>query len=271
MLLAGMATEGVPMPSAEEVANAIGYDFLRRGNFLTGTANAAGEDIAMAFSVDEAIDEVSPPERAPFASLAVEAVGFEEGPTNPSVHVYLTRGTLRLIRELPQEISGVPIAVHKMGPISVRPDTANASTNQGHLFERGGRICCGSSCGPTSESGAGTIGALVKIVGSEEIYLLSNNHVLGGCNRVPKGQPILSPAAGDGRPGIRAPGEVVRHFAIQELRSGSLHFVDPSEMDAALAQATNSAILSSWQGDASGYDTPTQTHTPTSQMRVQKF
>jgi hypothetical protein len=259
------------LASAEEVAEALGYDFLRRGNFLT-SANALddsdGETQAVALSLAE---QIPTPEREAFGGLLVEAVGFEVGVDNPSVYIYLTRGTNKAIRSLPKEVSGVKVSIQKMGPISIRPDSASSVTNVGHIFERHGRVCCGSSCGPTSEASTGTLGALVRKKGSKQPFLLSNNHVFGGCNHVPKGQPILAPSAADGRPGVRAPGEIGRHDAICELRSGSPNFVTPCDMDIALALATNEAVLSSWQGDKSGYDTPTSAIAPASQMKVQKY
>ena len=104
------------------------------------------------------------------------------------------------------------------------------------------------------------------------LFILSNNHVLAGCNHVPKGQPILSPSSSDGRPLVRAPGEVGRHDQIHELRSGHPALVNPCDTDLALAVVTDDAILSSWQGDARlGYDTPASVSDPLSMMRVKKF
>jgi hypothetical protein len=76
----------------------------------------------------------------------------------------------------------------------------------------------------------------------------------------------------DGRADVRAPGEIGRHAWIHELRSGSPHFVNPCDADLALARATTSEGISSWQGsEESGYDTPATTAAPMSLMRVKKF
>jgi hypothetical protein len=177
-----------------------------------------------------------------------------------------------LIKELPDEFEGVPLRVHKMGPINVRPDSAAVATNRGNLYARNERVCCGSSCAPTSENCSGTLGALVRQQGSPQIYLLSNNHVLAGCNHVPKNQPILAPSSNDGRPDVPAPREIGRHDQILELRSGSPMFVVPCDTDLALARATDPTVISSWQGDPdNGYDTPAQVVAPTSLMHVKKF
>jgi hypothetical protein len=111
----------------------------------------------------------------------------------------------------------------------------------------------------------------VRKEGTQQIYLLSNNHVLGGCNHVPQNQPILSPSSNDSRADLRAPTEIGRHAEIHELRTGDPSFVNPCEADLALARATNPTGLSSWQGEAgAGYDTPTRSQSPVSRMLVKK-
>jgi hypothetical protein len=206
-----------------------------------------------------------------FSGLAVQSVGFESGSENPAVHIYLTRGAARQMRALPGEIDGVHINVHKMGPVSVRPEAVAGSTNRGNIFERQTRICCGSSCGPTSERGAGTFGAIVRIGAGRDLFLLSNNHVLSGCNHVPYNQPILAPASMDGRADAVAPHEIGRHHMLHELRSGDPHFVTLESIDLGLARVSNPGAVSSWQGDQDeGYDTPAAISEPYSLLRVKK-
>jgi hypothetical protein len=191
---------------------------------------------------------------------------------DPKVHIYLTKGSARLIKSLPDEFEGVSIRVHKMGAITVRPEAAANTTHHGLLFQRNNRICCGSSCAPTSENCSGTLGALVRKPNTNQLFLLSNNHVFAGCNHVPQNQPILSPSSNDGSPSGRAPGEIGRHHEIHELRSGNPIFVNPCDAGLALARATSPDILSSWQGDQNdGYDTPALVEGPVSLMRVKKF
>jgi hypothetical protein len=262
--------------NAQIIANSLALDFLRQGNYnaSTGPINLApGPSRIFAIASDADAAESSP--RLPpvgFAELQVQSVGFEEGKDDPAVHLYLIRASVKQIKVLPKEIAGIRLITHKMGPINVRPDSAAATTNRGNLYERNGLICCGSSCAPTSENCAGTLGALVSRPGAEGIYLLSNNHVFAGCNHVPRNQPILSPSSMDGRPDIRAPTEIGRHDMILPLSSGSPNFVNPCENDLALARATDHAAISSWQGNSiDGYDTPTSTASPMSLMRVKKF
>ncbi|TGQ36516.1 hypothetical protein [Mesorhizobium sp. M00.F.Ca.ET.216.01.1.1] len=259
------------MADAEEVAKLLAYEFLREGRYSAAHGPVEVRSLAQAVAVADA-DEVIEEARESFGGIVVQSVGYEVGKDNPSVHIYLMNGSQKLIKSLPKSVDGVPIKGHRMGPVTVRPDAASSSTNHGYLFERNNRIACGSSCAPTSESSTGTLGALVRRNGSQNIYLLSNNHVLAGCNHVPSGQPVLSPSSSDGRPTMRAPGEVGRHELIHELRSGDPNFVNPCDSDLALARATNPALLTSWQGDvADGYDTPTNTSTPLSGMAVKKF
>lgn len=267
---------GQPSRGAESVATLLAAEFLRRGNYNASTGPitlspevgmiaAAGDDTDSTWlGYDSSLSE--------FAELQVQSVGFEEGTENPAVHLYLTRASARLMKSLPDEVGGVPLIAHKMGPVTVRPEAAANTTNRGNLYVRQGRICCGSSCAPTSENCSGTLGALVQLDDSNQLYLLSNNHVFAGCNHVPRNQPILAPSSMDGRPDIRAPGEIGRYEMISPLSSGSPNFVDPCEIDLAIARATNPDIVSSWQGGASGgYDTPSAVARPVSLMRVKKF
>jgi hypothetical protein len=242
---------------AEEIATQLAIEFLRAGRFAASSGPVEIRGLVAAFGHEETDVEVSVyASRAEgFSGLAVQSVGFEEGTENPAVHIYLTRGAARQVKALPGDVEGVPVRVHKMGPVSVRPEAMAASTNRGNIFQRHNRICCGSSCGPTSERGAGTFGAIVKIGLGQDLFLLSNNHVLSGCNHVPHNQPILAPASMDGRADAIAPHEIGRHHMLHELRSGDPHFVAPGGIDLALARVSNPAAVSSWQGDQEdGFD-----------------
>jgi hypothetical protein len=276
------------MPSAEEVAAMLSYEFLKEGRYTAASgpevipqlAEAAGaamfgaglQEGELLYVPGKGLVSVRSESPESFAGLAVQSVGFEEGTAEPAVHIYLTHGSARLIKSLPKEVEGVPVRTHKMGAITIRPEQASTATNHGHFFERNDRICCGSSVAPTSEDCSGTLGALVKRTGSQGIYLLSNNHVFAGCNHVPKDQPILSPSSNDGRPTIKAPAEIGRHDSIHELRSGSPNFINPCDTDIALARSTDPTRISSWQGDVfNGYDTPHVDAAPLSMMEVKKF
>jgi hypothetical protein len=260
------------MPTAEEVATALAYEFLRDGMYSQSIGPTEVPSLARAVAAGDGEELIDERASEAFGNIAVQSVGFEEGPEEPKVHLYLTRGTNRLIKSLPKEVSGVQIETHKMGVINVRPDAAATATNHGHYFEGNNRTRCGSSVAPTSENCSGTLGALVQRAGSQDLYLLSNNHVFAGCNHVPLNQPILSPSSNDGKPSIRAPREIGRHELIHELRSGDPIFVNPCDADLALARATDPDAVSSWQGDdTDGYDTPIASISPLSRMHVKKF
>jgi hypothetical protein len=264
--------EGLAMPSAEETATQLAHEFLRMGRY---SASSGPVDIpefrVMAAGAEDVEISTYASQAEGFSGLAVQSVGFEEGSKDPAVHIYLTRRVSRQqLKSLPKEVDGVPVKVHKMEPITV-PEAMASSTNRGNIFELGDRVCCGSSCGPTSERGAGTLGAIVGIGARRDLYLLSNNHVLSGCNHVPHNQPILAPASMDGRPDAVAPHEIGRHHMLHELRSGNPHFVAPGGIDLALGRVSNQSAVSSWEGDrADGYDTPSAISEPASLQRVKK-
>jgi hypothetical protein len=232
------------MPTADEVARLFAYEFLKQGNYTAATGPIEVPALAGAIAANDEGAAIDYAERAqPFGGLAVQSVGAEDGVPDPKVHIYLTKGSARLIKSLPDEFEGVSIRVHKMGAITVRPEAAANTTHHGLLFQRNNRICCGSSCAPTSENCSGTLGALVRKPNTNQLFLLSNNHVFAGCNHVPQNQPILSPSSNDGSPSGRAPGEIGRHHEIHELRSGNPIFVNPCDAGLALARATSPDIF----------------------------
>jgi hypothetical protein len=200
--------------------------------------------------------------------LSVQAVGYERGAEEPAVNVYVTKSSPRLVKTLPHEIGSVPIGVKRIGAVTLKPELASSATNQAFTFERQHRVACGSSCAPSAEKYGGTFGALVKKSG--HMYALSNNHVFGACNHTQPNMPILAPASGDWRQGMRPPGAIARHSEIVELRSGDPSFVPCSTADLAIARVEDEDLVSSWQGSRDGYDTPTKTADPSFGLEVQK-
>src|SRR5262249_51274052 len=146
--------------SAEQVATMLAYEFLKEGKFSAAAGPEEVPALVQATAAAGYDSDVAEQRAAGFAGIAVQAVGFEEGPTNANVHIYLTHGSVRLMKSLPQEIDGVPVRAHRMGAITIRPEQASTATNQGYFFERRNRVCCGSSVAPTSEDCSGTLGAL---------------------------------------------------------------------------------------------------------------
>jgi hypothetical protein len=263
------------MPTANRavaVAQRLAARLLEGGNFVFASpmSRSALTDVFPAAGQLTALDRHF--EELGFAGLAVQSVGYEEGVDNPKVHIYVTKGPKQRENELPTQQGPVTIEINRVGRVVVKPETASAATHRGNLYERNNRIACGSSCAPSTEPYAGTLGTLVKKRGSQVLYVLSNNHVLAAANHVPVGMPILAPATMDARPGLIAPSEVCRHEDICELRSGAPALVQPQREDLAIGRVNDPARVTSWQGDgAEGYDTPHVIETPVSGTRVKKF
>lgn len=204
-----------------------------------------------------------------FAGLSVQSVGYTSGAEEETVNVYITRGNKRDLDALPTSFHGVGIQAIKVGKLTVRPEHSAGVGAHGNIYERNGRIACGSSCAPAGETYSGTFGALVRSGG--QLMALSNNHVFAACNQMPVGQPILSPSAADAGPNTPPPRQLCRHHDIIELRSGTPDLVPPTRADVAVATVPDDKAVSSWQGDdLHGYDTPTAVIQPSSGLRVKK-
>lgn len=256
---------------ARDTALALAQRFLRSGNFVLAGAQGRGSPTVRPAAAEA--QEIPGYDEYGFAGLAVHSVGVEEGVPDPRVFVYVTKGSRNVEREIEAGQEGIRVAINRIGRVMIKPETASTVTHAGRVYLRGPRIACGSSCAPSTESYAGTLGALVrKVDGADNrLFLLSNNHVLAAGNHVPVGMPILSPANIDARPGIRAPGEVGRHSEICELRSGDPAMVPASCDDIAIASVVDANAVSSWQGSAvDGYDTPRVYVPLQSNVRVKK-
>ncbi|MCI0376221.1 MAG: S1 family peptidase [Gemmataceae bacterium] len=261
------------MGEARVVAQQLAAEFLARGSYTFANPMSAGALGHVMPAADSRKGLADFFDESGFEGLAVQSIGYEEGAAEPKVHIYVTKGSVRGFKSLPDDKDGVKIQVNKMGKLMVRPEQASSTTNQGNVFVRKERVACGSSCAPSGENLSGTFGALVRKKGNKNaLFVLSNNHVLAACNHVPVGMPILSPSSLDARPGTRAPGEIARHEQICELRSGEPTLVAPCREDVAIARVTNPANVTSWQGDAEdGYDTPQKLVSPAAGMAVKKF
>lgn len=263
-----MSLKGRTM-NALELARSIAGTFLQEGQFISapegstvGAAPAAANGRPVFNSLEEG-----------FAGLSVQAVGYNKGHQygENTVYIYATQGSATQLRKLNKEVHGLSVQVRKLSAVRVRPEQAGAATNRGKLYQRAGRVACGSSCAPGGASYAGTFGALVRSTKTRDLFVLSNNHVIAGCNHVAVGIPIMSPSMIDVHATLPAPVEIGRHAEIVELRSGNPNLVPIAQTDMAIALAVETTV-SSWQGDqVYGYDTPTLTADPVSGMRVKKF
>ncbi len=181
------------------VAKQLAAKFLENGNYafagpLSGTAlGGLSTATASVSDVDAYFDNSA------FAGLSVQSVGYEHDRHDdiaPKIHVYVVKGSRKAEREVADSASAVPIEIDRIGRVVVRPEAAAGTTNKGNIFEHNGRLACGSSCAPSGETYAGTVGALVRK--NSRLYVLSNNHVIAACNHTPVGTPILAPANMDG-------------------------------------------------------------------------
>lgn len=204
---------------ARAVAEQLAGEFLKGGNF---DAPGAAMDAHTMARILPAADGGGFPYFAEtgFAGLSVQAVGYTAGMAEESVIVYATRGSKRSLDKLSSNAGGVPIRAVPLGKLVVKPEAAAAAAARGNVYERNGRIACGSSCAPAGENYSGTFGALAQRDG--ELMLLSNNHIFAACNHVPVGQPILAPSAMDARPELPAPRELCRHAGIVDCGAATL-------------------------------------------------
>jgi translation initiation factor IF-1 len=255
---------------AEQVAKSLAAQFLAKGNY-EALGSALSYETARHYAEAAALDSVDEYfiEEKGFAELAVHSVGYTQGADEEKVVIYVTRGSKRRLKELPEEVEGVEVIARVMGKMRVGPAPATARLGVSYFFEKNGRIACGSSCAPSGETYSGTLGALLSD-GARQ-FALSNNHVFGACNHTPVGIPMLAPSGSDARPDRRAPTSFSRYERMIELRSGDPVLVEPMQLDAAVANVSDPNLVSSWQGDENGYDTPTTTAQPAAGMKVKKF
>jgi hypothetical protein len=261
------------MSDAEKVANELMSLFLQKGNFAFAALGhgAGGKGFAPARAdgeIDSFFDDRG------FHGLSVQSVGYSNG-DRPRVVVYLTKGRSRDI-EMEVQNKKLLVSLRRIGKMIINPEQASSSTNQGKFFLHRNRIACGSSCAPTSETYSGTFGALVHKKGTpkDNMFILSNNHVLAACNHVPSGMPIMSPSSADGGKLLIAPREIGRHAEICTLQSGDPTFVNPCMEDLAIANVTDLARVTSWQGPLAsegGYDTPSKIADIDFDMKVKKI
>ena len=253
----------------EELSKSLAARFLEEGNY-EALGTPLGERSLSRFAAPaatHALDDYFEPEEG-LSGLAVQSVGFTKGLDEERVVIYVTKGSQRALKAIPSAVEGVRVCAHVMGKLRAGPAMSAAGT--GHFYERNGRFACGSSCAPSREQYAGTLGAF--LTDGARYYALSNNHVLAACNHTPVGMPILAPATMDAKPGRRAPSELCLFESMVELRSGVPGLVMPMTIDAAYAEVRDIEAISSWQGDdADGFDTPASVVTPISGLKVKKF
>jgi hypothetical protein len=168
------------MTDARSVAERFAAKFLEQGSYYYASSPRGPSSQTLSPAASGAIDAYF--EEIGFEGLAVQSVGYEAGAENPRVHIYVTKGSRRAVQALSDDDEGVQVEITRMGKLIVRPEQASAATNSGKIFTRKDRIACGSSCAPTGENYAGTLGALVRKTGrNKPLYVLSNNRPATMC------------------------------------------------------------------------------------------
>ena len=255
---------------ANLLACSLAAKFLENGNYealgvpLSPSTASKYTQAASTSSVEPFFEEESG-----FSGLFVHSVGYTAGAEEEEVVIYVTRGSRKSLDSISQEIGGIRVRAAVLGRIKAGPAPAASAQGLANLFERNNRIAYGSSCAPSNQTYAGTLGTLLRQNG--RLMGLSNNHVFAACNHTPVGMPILSPSSMDARPGRRGPTEILRYTKMVELRSGDPALVPSMKLDAAVANVVDESRLSSWQGDElSGFDTPASTVDPSFDLRVKK-
>ncbi len=123
----------------------------------------------------------------------------------------------------------------------------------------GKRIACCSSVGLGNQRNAGTLTALARSIDEGELFGISCNHVVGGCNTARPGTPIVVPGIQDvsaAHPEIHVIGV---HYSAAPMSQGLPAVSDISRnSDLACFRVHDPDRLSSMQGSGEGaYDTPT--------------
>lgn len=264
------------MRTAKSIAGDLFRAFIADGLFNVSCYSPAdaGDALAPASSMRDSASWARAD--GDFANMSVQAIGYEEG-QNGAVYVYSSKGGEKALEKIDKEKDGVPIRLRRLSPISINPETSQKITNSPKVFifddntTSGLKLACGSSCAPSNATFAGTMGALLEMPGDDDaLYILSNNHVIGGCNHAPCDSIIMAPAPADSIIGV-APREVGRLKKICPMSSGHPDFMETCKIDAALAKVTQPEILTSRQGaTADWYDTPAVAMPLQTRMQVKK-
>jgi hypothetical protein len=133
---------------------------------------------------------------------------------------------------IPETIGGLPTDIEEVGLIT---PLSGAASNP-RLRLRPVRPGCSIGFAEADEDDmAGTLGAIVQ--DSQGLYLLSNNHVLAGENRLPFGAPIYEPGTLDG-------GDPERDQVAELTAYVPLDTNQPNAVDCAIAQLLDESMAS---------------------------
>ena len=159
-------------------------------------------------------------------------------------------------------------------PFKVDGKVANRRPQQPVLWHEGA-IACGSSVGIGNKRNAGTLTALVRKRGSDELFGISCNHVTGGCSTARPGVPIVVPGILDVSAEHPAMHVIGHHHDVAPMSTGLPSVARAAvkqNRDLACFRIADEALVTSVQGTGpNGYDTPQKTTHPEPGMRVKKW
>jgi hypothetical protein len=109
------------MPEARVVAQQLAAKFLANGNYTFANpmnAAALGHVMPAASSGQSFADFF---DESGFEGLEVQSIGYEKGAEEPKVHIYVTKGSLKGIKSLPDEEHGVKRTTKGTRTVSLTP------------------------------------------------------------------------------------------------------------------------------------------------------
>lgn len=248
----------LPISTLFDVVEELSKYFFNFGNFSTRGYSHAQPASAGDSQAEPVLENV----------VGLDLIGLGGSEAEQAIYIY-AKSVPRAYMKQELEFKGYKTNFIRLGKNEVRPKVAFGHKTVGNCYkDSSGKIACGSSCAPSTQSYAGTFGAIAKYKDTETYFALSNNHVFAAGNHIEKGIPIMSPSNKDVIVAGPAPLAVFNHENIIELRSGIPSMVEPNKVDAAIAKVIDIQKITSKQGDF--FDTPTQVTQPSSKMVVKK-
>lgn len=213
-----------------------------------------------------AFSELSAPTLKAVNMRKVHAVAVNEA--TDTIVVYVNKAfSAKQIELIPNLVGGFKVSYRQgvVGQIGGVPPSGVGSPSH---YLHNGRISCGSSIGMGGGFAAGTLGALVRV--NDDLYGLSNNHVIGRCSYAEGGHPILAPGNIDINPNfLMHPFSIGVYEMSAPFVTGSPATVNVNgNLDASLMRIVDEAKVSAMQGNS--FVTPSQVADLRDGMHVKK-
>ena len=156
------------------------------------------------------------------------------------VQVKYPEGQMGSKEQLPKAINGLPVDVEQVGlfrRLATKPQPALAGIPNPKLKFRPAQPGCSVGFRDPQDQFvmAGTFGAVAQK--NQELFVLSNNHVLADENQLPLGSPIFQPGLLDG--GNSSTDQIAELTRAIKLRAGVFN-----KVDAAIAKVTQKSLVS---------------------------